>query len=99
MAQTRKAQRAASGAGERQAKRRRLPVPCKRGLRGMVSTRLYFVGMLITCAEGLGDDVADSTLRKNMGETFQCCPFSVITVTDLRLYLAMMPVRKEWPSG
>ena len=87
------AQRAASGAGERQAQRRRLPVTCKRVLGVIRSTpALYFFGILMTCAEAPGEVAADEAFRKKVGDTFQCCPFSVMTVTDFRLYLVMMPV-------
>lgn len=65
-----------------------MTVLCKRVLGVMSRRATYFLGMLMTCAEVPGDVPPTSTLRKNTGDTFQCCPFSVITVTDLRLYLA-----------
>ena len=65
----------------------------------MIAERAYFFGMLMTFAIAPGALAEDSDFRKKTGATFHCCPFSVITVTDFLLYLAMMPVNNGCPSG
>jgi len=43
--------------------------------------RVYFLGMLMICAESPAEAEGGSALRKNLGATFHRCPFSVVTVT------------------
>ena len=59
----------------------------------------YFLGMWMTLAMAPGALAEGADLRKKTGATFHCWPFSVMTVTDFLLYLAMMPVNNGCPSG
>lgn len=55
------------------------------------SAHRFGFGSWMTFASPTLADTEVSTLRRKIGTTFQCCPLSVMMVTDLRLYLVMMP--------